>query len=137
MAASLAAGSVGTRAADAGQRLHVKARAGIRKTTENDAGHRGAAASASAVAETATGAARSAETIDTGANRLKCDRAKAVVLRRLNGAAIAQRQQRVLAIAAAMPDRADGMDHMTGREPITFGDFGIARRAAMQRVAFG
>ena len=38
---------------------------------------------------------------------------------------------------AAVPDRADGMNHMPCRQPISKGDFGLAGRAAMEGSAFG
>ena len=43
----------------------------------------------------------------------------------------------VLVLLAAIPDRPDGMDHVARRQPIAFGDFGIAGFAAMQRLTFG
>ncbi len=43
----------------------------------------------------------------------------------------------ILAGIAAAPDRTDGMDHMLGRQPVAFGDFGVAGCTAMQRAAFG
>lgn len=36
-----------------------------------------------------------------------------------------------------MPDRADGVDHVLGREPIAFGDLGVAGLAAVQGPALG
>jgi hypothetical protein len=41
----------------------------------------------------------------------------------------------ILALAAAMPDRPDGVDHMAGAEPISSGDPGVAGRAAAQCAA--
>ena len=38
---------------------------------------------------------------------------------------------------AAVPHRADGMNHMPCRKPVTPGDFGIAGRTAVQGAAFG
>ena len=58
-------------------------------------------------------------------------------LAQFDGAAIARGQRLIFALAAAMPDRADGMNHMPRRQPITPGDFGVAGLAAMQRAAFG
>ena len=52
-------------------------------------------------------------------------------------AAIARRQGLVLALAPAMPDRADGMDHMPRRQTIAPGDFSAAGLAATERAAFG
>ena len=52
------------------------------------------------------------------------------------GAAIARRQRDILALMAALPDRADGMNHMPRRQPISPGDLGFAGRAALERAAF-
>ena len=52
-------------------------------------------------------------------------------------AAIAGGEQLVLAVAAAVPDRSDGMNHMPCRQPIAAGDLGVAGLAAMKRAAFG
>ena len=54
-----------------------------------------------------------------------------------DGAAIARCQRLLFALVAAMPDRADGMDHMPRRQPISLGDLGVAGLAAMKRAAFG
>jgi hypothetical protein len=56
---------------------------------------------------------------------------------KFDGAAIARRQRFIFIAVATMPDRTDGMDHMTSRQPITFGDFGIAGLAAPECAAFG
>jgi hypothetical protein len=58
-------------------------------------------------------------------------------LAQFNGAPITGRQQLVFAAIPAMPDRADGMNHMPRRQPITSGDLGTAGLAAMERAAFG
>lgn len=42
----------------------------------------------------------------------------------------------IFAASAAMPDRADGMNHVFGRQPITAGDLGIAGVAATERATF-
>ena len=60
-----------------------------------------------------------------------------MVLTKLHGAAIARGQRLVLAFAAAVPDRPDGMNDMPRRKPVALGDFGIAGFAAMKRAAFG
>ena len=54
-----------------------------------------------------------------------------------DGAAIARRQRVIFALAAAVPDRADGMNHMPRRQSISRSDFGVAGLAAMQGAAFG
>jgi hypothetical protein len=58
-------------------------------------------------------------------------------LAQLHGAAIAGGQRLILAFAAAVPDRPDGMNDMSRRKPVAFGDLGIAGRAAAERAAFG
>jgi hypothetical protein len=60
-----------------------------------------------------------------------------VRLAQLQRAAITRRQRLVLAFAAAMPDRADGMNDMPRRQTITLGDLGVAGCAAAKRAAFG
>ena len=58
-------------------------------------------------------------------------------LAKFDGAAVAGRQRLIFALAAAMPDRADGMNHMPRRQTIASGDFGVAGLAAVERAAFG
>jgi hypothetical protein len=77
------------------------------------------------------------EAIDAGGNGGKRDRGKAVGVAEFNGAAIARRQRVIFALASAMPDRTDGMNHMPHRQPVTSGDFGVAGPAAMERATFG
>jgi hypothetical protein len=60
-----------------------------------------------------------------------------VSLAEREGAAITRRQRGIFALAAAVPDRADGMNHMRRRQPISGGDFGVAGFAAMEGAAFG
>jgi hypothetical protein len=55
----------------------------------------------------------------------------------LERTAIAGRQQIVLARASPIPHRPDGVDHMAGREAISFGDFGVAGLATVQHVTLG
>jgi hypothetical protein len=40
-------------------------------------------------------------------------------------------------VVSAVPDRADGMNDMPRRQPISQSDFGAAGLAAMERAAFG
>ena len=42
----------------------------------------------------------------------------------------------ILAAAAAMPDWADCMDYVFGRQAVSASDLGIARLAAAERAAF-
>ena len=51
--------------------------------------------------------------------------------------AIASRQRVILARAAAVPYRADGVDHMFCRQTVPAGNFGIACLAPMELPAFG
>ena len=50
---------------------------------------------------------------------------------------VTRRKSFVLALAAGIPDRTDGVNHMPGRQIISFGDLGAAGLAAMKRAAFG
>jgi hypothetical protein len=58
-------------------------------------------------------------------------------LAELNGAAIARRQSLVLALTPAVPDRTDGMNHMSRRQPIGLGDFGVTGLAATEGATLG
>jgi hypothetical protein len=58
-------------------------------------------------------------------------------LAQLHGAAVTGRQRLVLAFAAALPDRADGMNDIPRRKPVAMGDLGVAGLAATKRAAFG
>jgi hypothetical protein len=75
--------------------------------------------------------------VDAGGDGGKGDRRQAVRLAQLQRPAIARRQRLVLAFAAAMPDRSDGMNDMRCGQTIALGDLGIAGRAAAKRAAFG
>jgi hypothetical protein len=55
----------------------------------------------------------------------------------LDGAAIAGGQQRILAMASAVPDRANGMNHMPRGQTVTACDFGAAGFGPTERAAFG
>ena len=56
-------------------------------------------------------------------------------LAQLERAAIAGRERRVLAVAAAMPDRTHGMDDMPRWQPVSLGDLGVAGGAAAEGAA--
>jgi hypothetical protein len=58
-----------------------------------------------------------------------------VHLTELDRAAIARGERLVLAFAAAMPHRPDGMNDMPRRQLVAFGDFGVAGLAAVKRAA--
>lgn len=68
--------------------------------------------------------------VDTGGDGGKSDGVKIVRGRKLHGAAVAGRQCCVLAAITTMPDRPYRMDDVTGRQPITFGNLGVAGGAA-------
>ena len=53
-----------------------------------------------------------------------------------DGAGITGGEQFILATIAAVPNRADRMDHMRGRQPITFSDLGAPGLATAERAAF-
>ena len=76
------------------------------------------------------------KTIDAGGNGRKGNRGEPAGLAKFDRAPITRRQRFVLALAPAVPDRADGMNHMPGRKPIAVGDLGAAGFAAMERAAF-
>jgi len=49
---------------------------------------------------------------------------------------VAGRKMGIFPASAAMPDRADGMDHVFGRQPVPACDLRIAGVAAAERTAF-
>ena len=135
---SLAAGSIGTRAAGVGHRLRVQAGAVDRKAAEDnpaDHGRRGKRIRCGRDRDPRR--AIGGETIDAGGNGGKGDRGEAVGLTDFDGAAIARGQRLIFAQATAVPDRTDGMNHMPRRQPISIRDFGIAGLATMERATFG
>ena len=77
------------------------------------------------------------KTVDAGGDGGKRDGRKAVRLAQLHGAAVTRRQRLVFAFAAALPDRADGMNDIPRRKPVTVGDLGVAGLAATKRATFG
>jgi hypothetical protein len=134
---AVAAGSIGNGAAEPGQRVRVQPGALVGKAAEDDAGDRGC--HYQRISCRLDGDCRCAvggETINASGNGRKRDRCKTVDLAKFDGAAIARRQRIIFALAAAVPDRPDGMNYMPRRQPITSGDFGVAGRAAMERAAF-
>ena len=92
----------------------------VGKAAEDDILTSGAAASASAVArDRDPRRAIGRKTIDPGGNRGKGNRGKAMGLAEFDRATIARCKRVILAMAAAVPDRADGMNHMPRRQPVT------------------
>jgi len=75
--------------------------------------------------------------IDAGGDGGKGNRSKAVALAQRDGADIARRQRLVFALAAVVPDRTNGMNHVPGGKPVRQGDFGPTGFAAVKRAAFG
>ena len=57
-------------------------------------------------------------------------------LAQLDGAVVTRRQQLIFAPVATMPHRANGMNHMPRRKPISVGDLGAAGLTAIQGAAF-
>ncbi len=77
------------------------------------------------------------EPIDAGGNGGKSNRSKAMGPAQFDRAAIARCQHFIFALASAMPHRADGMNHVPCKQPMSFGDFGIAGGAALKLATFG
>src|SRR5579859_6175410 len=75
--------------------------------------------------------------INAGRNRRESNRAKMMNLAERDGAAIAGRQQFILAAPAAAPYRPHRMDHILGRQPVSARDLGVAGLPAAQRAALG
>src|SRR3984957_21161466 len=53
-----------------------------------------------------------------------------------DSAGITGGKPRPLPALAAVPHRADRMDHMLGRQPVTLGELGVTSFAAAERAAF-
>src|SRR5919201_3108283 len=75
------------------------------------------------------------EAVDAGADRREGDRPDAALARDRERVPVAARQQLRLALAAAVPDRPDGVDHPGGRQPVAAGDLRLAGRAAAEPTA--
>ena len=75
--------------------------------------------------------------IDAGRDGREGDRAKPPVLRDRETGLVAAGEDGSLARIAATPDRPDGMDHMSGGQPIAARQPRLARRTATDRTAFG
>ena len=56
-------------------------------------------------------------------------------MRQRHGAVIARREKPMLSAPAALPDRADGVNDISGRQAISARDPDIARRASVQGAA--
>lgn len=130
--------SAGTRAAEGGQSRFVQSATVAGKAAEHHArdirrcgqcfgngGNRDA------------GRAIGGETIDAGGNGREGYRRQRAGLAQFERAAIAGREQLILARTAAVPDRPHRMNHMPGREPVSVGNPGVAGCTATKRAAFG
>lgn len=60
-----------------------------------------------------------------------------MLVRELQCAGVTGGERGIFAMAAAVPDRADGVDHMARRQTVAAGDLGIAGGAAAERFTFG
>ena len=76
------------------------------------------------------------EAEDAGADRRECDALQPVIVGQGQADSIAPRQQVVLAVAAAVPDRADGVNHVPGRQAVAAGDLRLPGRAAAEHATF-
>src|SRR5439155_14444934 len=76
------------------------------------------------------------ESIGAGADAWKSNRANRMFGCESQGIAIAARQQLVLVMFAAVPNRTHRVDHPFGGQLVTFGDFGFAGRTAVEFAAF-
>jgi hypothetical protein len=77
------------------------------------------------------------EAINSGGDGGKSNRREIVALTYPDGARITRGQRLVLALGTGIPDRADRVNHMPRRQPITGRDLCSAGLAAAQRAAFG
>src|SRR6266576_1728773 len=135
---SVAAASIGTRAAEPGHRLCMQGRALVRKTAEDNAfDYRRPGQRLDGGRNRDPRRAIGGKTIDAGGDGGKGNRSKPVGLAQFDGAGVARRQRLLLAAVSPVPDRADGMNHMPRRQPVTSGNFGISSRTAVQGAAFG
>jgi hypothetical protein len=77
------------------------------------------------------------ETVDAGGDGGKANRSKAVGLTEFDRAGVARGQRLIFAPATAVPDRADSVDDMPGRQPMAGRDFGVTGLATIEGTAFG
>ncbi len=75
--------------------------------------------------------------VDAAADGGEGESAEIVFADQGEAGAIAACEQIGFALAAAIPDWADSVDHVTRRKPVAFGDFGVTGFAAMEQSAFG
>src|SRR5260221_1800873 len=73
--------------------------------------------------------------VDAAADGREREAADPVRERKLEAAPVAGREQLRLPARPAVPDRADGVDHMLRRQSIAAGDLRVARGAAAERTA--
>jgi hypothetical protein len=120
------------------ERLAMQPRAVFGEAAENDAcdGRRGLQRADDGADRDISGTI-CRKAVDACGDGRKGDRCKAVRLAQLHGAAVTGRERLVLAFAAALPDRADGMNDVPRRKPVAMGDLGVAGLAATKGAAFG
>ena len=76
------------------------------------------------------------EAVHAGADRRERDAADVRAQRERQAVAVARGEQLVLAVLAALPDRADGVDDVLRGEVVALGEPRLAGRAAADRAAF-
>src|SRR5215218_6468756 len=108
-----------------GQSRRVQARARLAEAAED---HLLEPSNRKAVADGAHGDAGGAvgrKAVDAGRDGRKGDAAQPLSRGDLQRTAVATRQERLFAFAAATPYRANRVDDEAGRQPITLGDLGV------------
>jgi hypothetical protein len=135
---SVATGPSGTRATKARYRLRMQPGTFVRKAAKDDARQRRRSGQR-------VGRCRDRDLCGTvgreseraGGNCREGYRRKPIGLAEFDCATITRREVVILTLVATVPDRPNGMNYVPRRQPIAFGDLGIAGFAAMQRAAFG
>ena len=75
-------------------------------------------------------------TVNTGRDQWKSDCFASLFLCQLQRSAITGDQQFPFSMGTAVPNRADGVDHVFARQAVGLCDFRISRLAATKRFAF-
>src|SRR3954447_13907649 len=135
---SVPTGSSGTRAAVPRQNIRVQSRALFRETTKYDVddqrrGGKGFNGRMDRNLRRLVGR----KAVNPGRNRGERHGGQPIGPAELKRTAIAGAQRLCLTASAAVPDRADCMDHMTRREKVALRDLGIAGRASSELPALG
>jgi hypothetical protein len=121
-------GSVGTRAADAGQRLHVEPCAVAGKAAEDDASERRCAGQR----RYRRGGRNICGTVGrktkrAGRNGGESDRGKRINFGKLDRTSVTGGELVVLALSATVPDRPNRMDDMASWQLIATGNLSVTR----------